>query len=189
MTQKLSPQTSSFIVLAGVCLFGGFLVILISSQLLKNEVYEKIPAQEKSNYQPTSEKSGVFSTALASDELVLPDTSKWKTYSNADYSLSFKLPKAWNVKPGKNVKDFKVLEIDPGVKFYNIKIYISTNNYYVMDGLPAVKTTIGGSPALNVSNLLYGVTANNNYFTFDLGPSLSLTPEFNALVKSVEFKK
>ncbi len=186
MKQKFSPQTTSFILLASTALFGGFLVILISSQVLKNEAYyiKDQGAQQKppQDYNP-------ITTASASTEIVLPDTSKWKDHRYTVYGINFKTPADWKVTLPKKQGDFEVGEINPGSKFQNIKIYISKKDFYVMDGLPAVKATIGGQPCLNVSNLLYGVSANGYYFTFDIGKSVSLTPEFNAIVKSVEFTK
>ncbi len=57
-----------------------------------------------------------------------------------------------------------------------------------MDGLPTKTETISGENALNVSNALYGITANNLYYTFDVGLSMSLLPDFDALVHSVKFE-
>jgi hypothetical protein len=56
-----------------------------------------------------------------------------------------------------------------------------------MDGLPTTTETIGGQTALNANNALYGLQANNLYYTFDIGLSMSLLPDFNALVHSVKF--
>lgn len=180
--QKFSPQTTSFIFLSSLALFGGFLVILISSQVLKNEVYyvQDPNYQENSNYSP-------IPTASASEELVLPDTRNWEDHRYNVYGISFKTPKGWKVALPKKQGNFFVGEIDPGAKFENIRIYISEKDYFVMQDLPTKNDTVGGQPALNVSDLLYGVWANNFYFTFDIGRSVSLKPEFNAIVKSVEF--
>ncbi len=181
MKQKLSSQTSSFIILTTMAFVGGLFVIF-SSQSMKNHT---IPygSESTNNGAPNP-----VSTAYAAEATPVPDISDWQTQNLEDYTLSFKTPKTWKVKPLKTADGYKVVEIDPGKKFFNIKIYISENSYYVMEGLPAVTTTITGKPALNVSNLLYGLNQNGTYFTFDLGPSLSLIPEFNAMVKSVVFK-
>ena len=56
-----------------------------------------------------------------------------------------------------------------------------------MGGLPLQSDTIGGQPATEVSNLLYGVQYGNYYYTFDVGLSTSLKPDFDALVHSVTF--
>ena len=121
--------------------------------------------------------------------MVLPDISKWPSYHSPLYGIKFKFPPTWQIGLPKKFGEFQTIEIDPGKQFYNIVIYISQKDYYVMDGLPAENVSIGGQPALNISNLLYGMQFNGYYFTFDLGRSLSLAPEFNALVHSLEFIK
>ena len=119
----------------------------------------------------------------------IADTSTWKDYTDTKYGLSFKYNPEWKIKPwAKNKEGFDVLEIDPGSKFYNIKLYASDKSYYVMDGLPTEKTTIGGLQAVDVSDLLYGVKKGSTYLTFDVGLSLSLKPQFNGLVESIKFQ-
>ena len=56
-----------------------------------------------------------------------------------------------------------------------------------MGGLPLQSDTIDGQPAVEVSNLLYGVKDGSYYYTFDVGLSTSLKPDFDALVHSVQF--
>lgn len=114
------------------------------------------------------------------------DTSTWKTYSNNDFS--FKYNPEWKVLPETQKDGYTILQVDPGSKFYNIKIYISSSDFYVMSGLPSVTEKINNKEAINVSNLLYGIKHKDKYYTFDIGLSLSLKPLFNALVHSVEFK-
>ena len=58
-----------------------------------------------------------------------------------------------------------------------------------MDGIPTQTETINGVKAINASNDLYGIQANNNYYTFDIGWSVTLVGEFNVLVHSVKFTK
>ncbi|MBL8030595.1 MAG: hypothetical protein JNN11_05100 [Candidatus Doudnabacteria bacterium] len=183
MKQKLSSQTSSFIILTSLAFIGGLFVIL-SSQNLKNSNLTYIVTGSSKNGAPSP-----VSTAYAAETRPLPDTSSWQTHDLGTFGLNFKIPSSWKVKPAKKSGQYQIVEIDPGKKFYNIKIYVSENNYYVMEGLPAVTTTIGGVPALNVSNLLYGLNTNNTYFTFDLGPSLSLMPEFNAMIASIQISQ
>ena len=89
--------------------------------------------------------------------------------------------------PAVNKNGFTILQVDPGPRFYNIKIYISPKEFYIMDGVPAKTETIGGQTALNADNALYGIEANNIYYTFDVGLSMSLVPDFDALVHSVKF--
>lgn len=187
MKQKLSPQTSSFILLAGLCLVGGFLVIVISSQLLRSNFGAVIiPLGQQPQNSQTS-NNDIIPQALASQDAALPDTSAWPLFQSPVYGIKFRVPPNWKVETAKPENGYSVIEMDPGKKYYNVKLYISKDDYFVMDGLPATKITLGGQPALNVSNLLYGIAYKGYYFTFDIGRSLSLSPQFNAMVKSVEF--
>jgi len=115
------------------------------------------------------------------------DTTGWPTYTDKESGLSFQYKPGWKVLAPIKKAGFRIIQIDPGKKYYNIKIYISPEQFYIMDGLPATGETIGGAPALNVNNALYGIRANNLYYTFDVGLSMSLLPDFNGLVHSATF--
>jgi hypothetical protein len=56
-----------------------------------------------------------------------------------------------------------------------------------MDGLPYNTETIGGEQAYDVVNSLFGIKFNNTYYTFDVGQSFKLLPQFDALVHTVNF--
>lgn len=178
---KFSSQTKSFIVLFGLVIIGSYLCIMlwpdIASFNYKSYTYQSAPTPQ--NFSKPTIQAPTVPTV---------DTSTWKDYSNANLGLSFKYKPDWKVKDIEAKKDFKIIEIDPGPKFYNIKIYISPKEFYVMEGLPTKTETIAGKEALNVNNLLYGIKTDANYFTFDVGLSLSLTPDFVAMVHSVQFQ-
>jgi hypothetical protein len=115
------------------------------------------------------------------------DTSSWVLYQDPSYGFSFLHDPAWTVKPEADKGDYKLIEIDPGKQFFNIDIYISQKDYYIMDGLPVVDTDINGKSFKNVSNMLFGTFNAPYYFTFDLGKSASLLPSFYALVHTLKF--
>ena len=140
------------------------------------------------NYSPHS-RPVVTDTELAPLTPAPVDTSAWKTYENEKFGMSFKYKDGWKILPATSKDGFTVLQVDPGTKYYNMKIYVSPKEFYIMDGLPATTETISGQTALNVNNALYGIKANGLYYTFDLGLSMSLLPYFNALVHSVQFEK
>jgi len=115
------------------------------------------------------------------------DTSTWKTYTDKTSKLNFKYPSTWKVLAPTTKNGYTVIQVDPGTKYYNIKIYVSSRDYYIMGGLPTKPVSIGSYQGIDVSDLLYGVVAHDLYYTFDIGQSLSLKDKFNALVRSVSF--
>jgi len=127
-------------------------------------------------------------TSAASAPVPVVDTTNWQVYSNPQYQLSFLYKPGWKVLPALTKDGFTILQVDPGARYYNIKIYINPKQFYIMDGLPTTSEIIGGQTALNVSNALYGIKANSSYYTFDVGWSMSLVPDFDALVHSVKFQ-
>lgn len=176
--KNISSQSKSFIVLFAIAVIGSYLCIMLWNNLTNKNVYKALPQIGITN----SETEKLF------DNTPDPvDTSKWLTYTDTKNGLSFKYSPDWKIKPGGVKNNYTILEIDPGAKFYNIKIYISPDNYYVMEGLPTKSDTVGGQPALNMSNMLFGVKNNNKFYTFDVGLSVSLTPAFYAMVQSVQF--
>jgi hypothetical protein len=176
---KISPQTKSFIFLLSVALVGTYLCLLLANNLKQHQVATPSDLNEII-YPPKTTAS-----ATAPDPIV--DTSDWKTYTNKSLGLNFKYKPGWQVKPAVKKGDFYVTEVDPGTKYYNIKIYTSKTGFYAMDSLPTKEVTVGGKTAQDVSDMLYGVQNTPYYYTFDLGLSVSLKPEFNGLVKSVSF--
>jgi len=178
---KFSRQTRSFIVLFGLAIVGSYLCVMLWPDLASFTY--KIHTDDKS-----STAQNVGNPTVEDPAVPTVDTSTWKEYSNTDYGFSFKYNPDWKILSLTSDNDFKILQIDPGKKFYNIKIYISSKEFYVMEGLPTKTETIDGKETLNVSNLLYGIKTDKYYYTFDIGYSLSLTPDFVALVHSVKFQ-
>lgn len=178
---RISTPTKSFIVLCFFAIFGLFLCLSLWSEL-DNSPYNNFSVVYEDAYSR-------LLPGLTTSVQVKPttDTTAWKTYTNKTYNFSFKYKPDWKVLELKKVKGYNVLEVDPGKKYYNIKIFINDKDYYVMGGLPTKNQTIGGQPAINVNNLLYGIKAGNYYYTFDVGLSTSLAPDFDALVYSVKF--
>ncbi|HYV33998.1 MAG TPA: hypothetical protein VE973_04085, partial [Candidatus Limnocylindria bacterium] len=181
---KISGPTKSFIVIFCAAIVGVYLSLMLWSDYSYqssgsvNLDYENYLAGLGQNGSPRPN---------ASEAVPNVDTSAWETYTNKNLHLSFKYKPGWKILPAKVIKDYSLIQIDPGAKYYNIKIYVSSKDFYIMGGLPTTAETIGGEPALNVSNALYGVRANKLYYTFDIGLSMSLLPDFNGLVHSATF--
>ncbi len=184
MTKKVSVQTKSFVVLFFLALLGTFLVLRLRPE--EDSSY----GQENVNGLYGENNDQIRKAQQASVQYTVPpvDTTSWKIYTSDKYGLSFKYKPDWKVTEAKAKDGFNILEIDPGIKYYNMKIYISPKEFYVLEGLPARTETIGGELATNVNNALYGIKSGKNYFTFDVGLSMSLVPDFNGLVHSVQFQ-
>ena len=181
--KNISPQSKSFIVLFCLVLVGVYVCLTLWDDLLSQD-YRQLYSY--GNYQ-TFPASDTPTSGAAMHPPAPLDTSGWKTYSDKKDGLAFKYPPAWNVLPPKKSGGFTVLQVDPGKKYYNVKIYISPKDFYAMGALPYKADTVGGQTATDVSDLLYGVKTNGLYYTFDIGLSLSLKDQFNALVHSVSF--
>lgn len=182
----MAPQTKSFAILSTIALVGTAVSVLLYGQIssldyssLGPDDYRLITYQQRS-------PNMIVKDAEASETV---DTTAWKDYSNSDFGFGFKYKPEWKILPPKQKGEFNVIEIDPGKKFYNIKIYVSKQGYYVMDGLPTKNETINGIETLNVNDLLYGMKNGDYYYTFDIGLSLSLKKDFDALVRTVYFAK
>lgn len=182
-----SPQSKSFLVLFGVAIIGTLFSVWMGNQSnLKNTATGGNPQYTTINY--PKNKTLAASAAAAKPQVI--DTSAWKEYTDKNFNFSFKYPADWKVlAPAKKKSDFYVLEVDPGKKFYNIKIYISPKDFYALSGLTLNEETIAGVKALNLNDSVYGIKTADYYYTFDIGWSMSLKPRFVALVHSVNFLK
>jgi hypothetical protein len=177
---KLSPQTKTFIFLFCFAVIGTYVCLALWSNLAG-----RVSDRSNNTNAEVITKNTLGNTAAASVSPV--DTSGWKTYSDKQNQISFLYKPDWKVLPAVSKNGFTVLQIDPGAKYYNIKIYISPKEFYIMDGVPSKTETIGSYKALNADDALYGIKTNNFYYTFDVGLSMSLVPDFDALVHSVKF--
>ncbi|MCX6797217.1 MAG: hypothetical protein NTX98_01935 [Candidatus Doudnabacteria bacterium] len=189
MFKNSSPQTKSFVILLAIAIAGTYFCLLLAKSVFKKANYQKTP-QDSRTEQIISYKNGQNNSLLNQANAEEPEinTTNWKTYSDQKYKFSFKYNPEWKIKPWAKQDGYNVLEIDPGKKYYNIKIYTSLKDFYVMGGLPTQEVLVGGEKALNVSDLLYGVKKGDYYYTFDIGLSLSLKPQFDALVKTIKFE-
>lgn len=191
---KISGPSKSFIVLFALAIFGVVLCLSLWPDLAQrpprnfNRIYyfRHFNADRGLNA-PAPGAAALQSQEPAQAPPSAVDTSGWKNYFNKTYNLGFKYPPDWKVLAPKKLKGYDAIEVDPGKKFYNVKIYISPTDYFVFAGLPAVGDTLGGLPAANVKDSLYQVKAGKYYYTFDVGLSTSIKPDFAALVHSVMF--
>lgn len=186
MFKNSSPQTKSFIILLAVAVIGAYFCLWLAGNYLSSNRADK-PEYSFITYNQKQKESSIVNQAAVAEPEPVVDTSNWKRYANETFGFSFKYDPAWQIKQFTKQGDFQVLEIDPGKKYYNMKIFVSQKGFFAMDGLPAQETEISGLKALSVANLLYGIQKGLYYYTFDNGQSVSLKPQFNALVSSLEF--
>jgi len=182
--QDYSPQTKSFIILITLAIIGTYLCLALWSNLSTSPF---VPSYRPINYKGPQGRNPLNQQTSVSQATPV-DTSHWRTYSDKELKLSFSYDPTWKVLQATSKNGYRILQVDPGTKYYNIKIYVSPSSYYIMDGLPSTADNIGGQSAQNVNNALYGVKANREYYTFDVGLSMSLLPEVDALVHSVKFQ-
>ena len=175
---QISPQSKSFIALMLVAIGGTFACLILWGILgqkrldyLNSKVNKSAPQQTAETAPP---RQGV-------------DISGWKTYTNQDYKISFQYDPNWKIGKPKTKNGFTYIEIDPGRQYFNMRLYISSSSFYIMDGLPTVTENIGGFTALNVNYALYGIQTKDSYYTFDVGYSMPLLPQFDAMVHTVKF--
>ena len=184
MKQKFSPQTKSFVVLFLLAIVGTFVCLWILGRM------DIGPYKEFGNYniiqynQPQKAYAAPPDNALAMTQ----DITSWKTFTSKEYGFSFKYNPNWKISAPSQKGDYTVFSIDPGKKYYNINVYVSAKDYYSMASLPIETEEINGYQAQNVSKLLYGFKNGDYYYTFDIGLSLSLRPDFWAMVHSVQFQ-
>ena len=184
---KISFPTKTFIVLFCIAFFGSFLVMSLWSNLYNQPINQMIKV-----YSPQRQANALKAKLQQQQQVAQApsvDTSTWKTYTSKDFGFTFKYKPDWKVLAVTKKGGFSIIQVDPGSKFYNIKIYVSDKGYNGIDGLPSNPDTIGGLTGVNVNDLLYGVKSGTNYFTFDVGVSTSLKTDFGGLVHSVTFTK
>lgn len=183
--RKVSPQSKSFIILLAIAVVGTYVCLFLLNYIIKGGGYS-LP---QDTYQPVNprlvpEKAQAAGTQ---NQTAAVDTSAWKKYTNQKYAISFLYDPTWKILAPKLEKGFQAIEIDPGKKYYNIKIYISSTGFYAVDGLPSKTESINGTEATNIEDLLFAMQKPPYYYTFDVGMSISLMPQFDALVRSVTF--
>ncbi len=192
MDRKISPQSKSFIVLFSVAVVGTVVCAGLARYLTiryQDDGYTLYPYPPKYLVNKPMVKQPPTTPPPPQSEPVVPtvDTSDWKVYTASKYNFQFRYDPSWNIKNGGKKDGYDILEVDPGKKYYNFKIYVSPTDYYIVDGLPATDQTIGGKQAKNIQNMLYAIQDDNLRLTFDLGMSLSLRPQFKAMVESLKF--
>ena len=185
----ISPQTKSFIILSALAVFCVCLSLVLWFNLSTppHDSYDSL-SFNYAHYRISPARQ--FPNSSLKAQIARPqkvDTANWKTYVNTEYGFSFQYRPDWKILKPIKKHGYTVFRVDPGKKYYNIKIFANPEEFYIMGGLPAKSEIIAGVPALNVNNALYGIVANNLHYTFDVGLSMRLLPDFNALVHSVKF--
>lgn len=180
MTEKIFPYSKSFTWLFAIVFFGSLFALLISREMRLNPNPPSQNSYQILTYPNPASKPAANITPV--------DTSQWQEYYNEKYGLAFKHDPTWKIKSVNNKNGYYVIEIDPGKRYDNFRIYISKDDYFALANVPVTKTQVGGREALNLDGAVLGVMDKATYFTFDMGASLSLKPYFQALVDTVEFR-
>ena len=187
--KNYSPQTKSFIVLFCVAIIGTYLCLILATEVKWSSEYKYsvFPSSKTQVTDSSSDNSSSNTNAVVQTSAV--DTSNWLTYTDSKYGFSFRYSPDWKVLPGKLVNTYYVLEIDPGKKYYNFKIYLSRKDFHGLATAPTGSTLeiIDAQKGFNLDNSLYGVKYGDYYYTFDINKSLPISEEFYNLVHSFKF--
>lgn len=181
MTQNSNTITKSFFWLLTIAVLGSFTVLYLDFKNVKtinnpeNIYYDNAQMDSNTINQPTISKDPNI------------DTSNWNEYKNALYKFSFKHDPVWKVRQKEN-NEYNILEIDPGIKYDNFKIYISKTGYFALSNVPVQTSELAGKTAIDLDGQVLGIENDSKYFTFDLGSSISLKPYFQAMLKTVKFE-
>ena len=116
------------------------------------------------------------------------DTTEWKTYQDKNYPIAFLHPENWIVKSSTNKQNFYDIVLNPGAKFQNIHIYVSTEGYYALDGLKQTPHQIGDRQGFIATDNLAGIKVGEYYYTFDGTMNNTQLNEFSTLLSTVTFQ-
>lgn len=177
--KNINIQTKSFIVLFCIAVVGTLIGVIY------NSIPSDISINSKNDYKVISHFSSEANNTSSKLETV--DTSSWTEYNDSTYHIKFSLNPKWKIKSATKKYGFTVIPIDPGKKYADFNIYISPDKFFAVEGFPSEQINLAGTQAINIEDMVFALKHNGIYFTFDMGSSLSLKPQFNALVKSLAF--
>lgn len=184
---KFSIQTKSFfaILVASLTLtvVGYYLTEHLSLSKNSKDLY--LSGQQNNSENPTNLSKNTNSEA----DFTPLNTEDWKKFEDSRVKLSFKYPENWKIKMFQENRNngMYVIALNPPSNPSTIRIFVSPENFYAMDGLPTKNTTISGKTALTVEDKLIGIKNESTYYTFDLGNNLKLQSEFKTLVRQAAF--
>lgn len=179
---KPSKQTKSFIALMLVAFFAVMSAHYLIDFVSNSSSYTPNTASSESPSKgDRSPNDGVVNVSL--------DPKDWTDFSDKRRGISFKYPKAWGIKTYQEDKTNGnyIIALDPGKGSDQIRIYVSAEGFYALDGLPKEKTTVAGKQAVSVAGMILGVENNKKYYTFDLGGNVYYQPVFQKMVDQVAF--
>ncbi|MBI3231665.1 MAG: hypothetical protein HYZ51_01125 [Candidatus Doudnabacteria bacterium] len=182
MKNKISIHSKSFAVLFAIAFLGAIFTHLTSRQIRR----PPNPANDQ-DYQTVAYAPKAQANSAAEPETII-DTADWPKYTNKKYGLTFKHDAKWKVRSIKSKDGFYIIEVDPGARYDNFRVYISKDDYFALSGVPAEKTKIAGKEAWDLEGQVLGIKDDHTYFTFDMGSSLSLKPYFQAMLKTISFE-
>ncbi len=191
MKIKLSPQTKSFIILFVIAFVGVYICLILVEYTDFPGSLAAVERIQLAQYQKldtvSTARADMGDNFLPTDSTTTVDTTGWKSYTDSTYNFTIHYPAQWNIKKPVQQDGYYVVTIDPGARYFNIHIYVSSQGYFAMAGLPSTAIIIAGQTATDVEGVLYGLQYNGNYYTFDQGISQSIKPDFEAMVKSFSF--
>lgn len=182
--KPISLQTKSFLILLLLAVAGTGATYLVAK---KGTVQKPFSQVDSINYYAGEQKPADSEAApVATKPIPEVSTEGWKEYTDSKYHFSFRYNPAWKISSSTLKNGWYTLVLDPGPKYDNIRIYVSDQGFFAMDSLPVKEETFGSNKVINALDLVYGIKANDEYLTFDLGASLSLQPQLRALVNTVK---
>jgi hypothetical protein len=172
---KMSLQNKSFVVLFFIATFSTCLAVITD----KTKTFSQQPQYQNKTFTESKKNPSQITKNIL-------DTSKWETYENSKYGLSFKIKPGWKVSEKNTILDLTILQIDPGPKFHNLHIYIGADGFYALEGLPSRQEFFNNLEWKNFNNMLFATKKSRNFFTFDIGQSTKLQNEFVTMVNTVK---
>lgn len=123
-------------------------------------------------------------------QLGLSSTADWKTYTDTTEGMSVQYPEGWSVST-QTIDHGTIIFFAPKEIRTNsdkIKIIVTDNGYFGIDGLPTKPVTIAGQEGIMVDTGLYGIKHNGHYITFDAGNANSAPEYVSKMIGTVQFK-
>lgn len=116
------------------------------------------------------------------------DTSTWVDYQDPNFPLLIKVPEDWSI-TNRTIAGLYTLVLAPEARDASFRIFISENGLIGMSGLPSTDIiTASNHNAIVVDNNIYGIKADDYYYTFDGTLSNDYIEEFFTIVNNVKFE-
>ncbi len=190
---NLSSQTRTFVLVLFFALISAYGALALNSRLnwLTFPIIERVATDTEPEVIEENFNDNINAQNEQPAQLVKfedPEALKlenWIEYDSNQYTLTFKHPRTWLVTFKELDEDYDLVEIQPA-NGPTMKIYISTANYFALDGLQRTTTTVGNRTGFTIDNIIYGVKVGTNFFTLDNAENNSYNQQFAEIVKSLK---